>query len=90
MQTEEKIREKIEEFFERTCIYEYLFKKGEPSEIEQIKKKTPIGTWKIESVELGYFINSEDQVVVGILDMKDDEIYPIVARILTERAKIIK
>lgn len=87
MNLEEEIEEKLDEFFERTCINEYFFKRGNPTEILQIKKKTPVGIWLIESAELGYFINKEDRVVIGILTEKKDDIHQVVSEILEKRAK---
>lgn len=87
MKLEEEIEEILDEFFERTCINDFLLKKGTPTEILQIKKKTPVGTWMIESAELGYFINVEDRVVIGILTEKKDDIHQVVSEILEKRAK---
>lgn len=88
MSLENEIKEQIEEFFERTCITDYIFKKDEQTNILRTKKKTPMGTWTINSVELGYFIDSNDQVVISILTNKEDEIHIIVEHILKARAKM--
>ncbi len=90
MEFEQHITDKIDEFFERTCITKYIFKKGKPTEILQMKKKTPIGTWNIESVELIYFINEDDHVIISILSDKDDGAHRYISRILENRAKLIK
>ena len=90
MTDKDEIQEKIEEFFERTCITEYIFKKKSGSEALRMKKKTPVGNWIIDSVELGYFIDADDRVIVSILTMKKDEIHQLVSQILTERAKTVE
>lgn len=87
MTLKEEIEKNLEEFFEKTCISEYFFIKGNPAKILQVKKKTPVGTWTIESVELGYFINVDDQVVLGILTEKKDAIHQIISEILEKGAK---
>jgi len=65
MDNETEIREEIEEFFEKTCITEFAFERLEPAEFLRMKKKTPLGTYKIKSVELGYFIDPRDRVIIG-------------------------
>lgn len=57
---DDDIKERLDELFERTCITEYIFEKGTPSEILRMSKKIPVGTWDIGSVQLGYFIDMND------------------------------
>ncbi len=90
MTNREEIQEKIEDFFERTCITEYIFKTGSRSETLQMKKKTPVGNWIIDSVELGYFIDADDRVIISILTREKDDIHQLVSQILTERAKTVE
>ena len=90
MTDKDEIQEKIEEFFERTCITEFIFKKSNSSDVLKMKKKTPVGNWIIDPVELGYFIDENDRVVVGILTSGKDEVHQVVSQILTERAKIVE
>jgi hypothetical protein len=86
MGPEDEIREEIEDFLEKTCITAFIFERADPVELIRLKKKTPIGTWEIKSVELGYFINKEDQVVIGILKKGTPGDYQCITRILTEYA----
>jgi len=86
MISEDEIREEITDFLERTCISEFIFEQAHPAELLKIKKKTPIGTWKIKSAELGYFINENDQVIVCILKKGTPEEHPFITRILTAYA----
>jgi hypothetical protein len=46
-----------------------------------------MGTYEIKSVELGYFINKDDEVVIGILKQGILEDQQMIARILATHAK---
>ena len=87
MISEDEITEEIADFLEKTCITEFIFERAEPAELLRIKKKTPMGTYEIKSVELGYFINKDDEVVIGILKQGIPEDQQMIARILATHAK---
>jgi len=87
MDNETEIREEIEEFFEKTCISEFGFERLEPAEFLRLKKKTPLGTYKIKSVELGYFIDPHDQVTIGFLQKGNPQDNHAITQILSGRAK---
>ena len=87
MSMEDEIKEQIEEFFETTCISDYTFKQVDPNVLLKMKKKTPIGRYQIKSVELVYFIDPEDHVIIGILSEGNDEIYQIIKQNLINHLK---
>lgn len=87
MENETEIGEELEEFFERTCITKFGFEKLEPAEFLRMKKKSPLGTYKIKSVELGYFIDSHDQVIIGFVQKGNPIDNQAVTRILAERTR---
>ncbi|MHA1264582.1 MAG: hypothetical protein ACTSRS_05025 [Candidatus Helarchaeota archaeon] len=87
MNDEKELNELIEEFFDRTCITKYIFEKNTNDRILRMSKKTPVGNWTIKSVEIGYFINMNDDVVITILSKGMDSIHQKVERILLNRAQ---
>ncbi len=90
MENEAEIQQEIEEFLERTCITKYIFKKFTDSELFKLPKKTPVGTYTIKSVDLIYFIDNADNVIIGIINAEKDETYKAVAQFLTENAEKVE
>ena len=90
MSQESEIKELLEEFFERTCITDYVFRQGQDFDITRIKKKTPVGTWTVQSIELGYFIDLNDQVNICILQEGEPQVQKIIIQILKDNAKKVE
>jgi len=84
---ESEIKKELEDFFEQTCINNYTFRRDDASSILQMKKKTPIGTWQIRSLELGYFIDPNDQIIIGILNKGSEKDYQIISNLLEKGTK---
>ncbi|MHA1129254.1 MAG: hypothetical protein ACTSQI_16205 [Candidatus Helarchaeota archaeon] len=90
MTFETEIQEEIENFFNQTCITEYIFNQSSPAELDRMQKKTPVGTWVIKSIEIGYFIDLDDRVIVGLLNSMNDPISKVVAKFLAAQAQKIE
>ncbi|MHA1650235.1 MAG: hypothetical protein ACTSYB_08575, partial [Candidatus Helarchaeota archaeon] len=62
MTREEEIQEELDDFFENTCIKDFVLNQKDPQSLLRVEKKTPIGIWSIKSVEIGYFIDMDDKI----------------------------